>query len=283
MQTPWGLPEIGLGLRKKFLPTLMQESHDLIQFLEIAPENWMDTGGARAKQIAYFASHYPIVAHGLSLSLGAPAPLDIPFLKALKRFLDTYQIECYSEHLSYCGDDGMLYDLMPIPFTEEAVYYVSQRIRQVQDTLERQIAIENISYYLNPAQALSAKLALTESEFIRSILKESGCKLLLDVNNIHVNATNHHYDSHAFLASLVDAEVAYIHIAGHDTYQSDILIDTHGEKVIPPVWALLSQAYQQFGRVPTLLERDSNIPPLSELLSELAHIKAIGQAVQDVT
>lgn len=269
MAQHWALPTIGLGLRKPFVNNLIESPVRAIQFLEAAPENWMEVGGARAKQFAHFVEHYPIIAHGLSLSLGGPTPINISFLKRLKTFLDEFNLPFYSEHLSYCGDEGLLYDLLPIPFTEEAVRYVADRIKQVQDILERQIAIENISYYAVPSHNL------TESEFIRAIIQESECLMLLDVNNIYVNAHNHGDVASEFLHSLRDVPVAYIHIAGHAPYDDGLCIDTHGEEVIDPVWTLLEQAYSQFGIVPTLLERDSNIPPLEILCEELAHIKNI--------
>ena len=258
---------VGLGLRQEHLAELKQQACPQLNFLEIAPENWLKVGGRRSKEIAHFSQLYPMIAHGLSLSIGSPLPLDIQLIDDIKHFLKTYNIRYYSEHLSYCSDvNGQLYDLLPIPFTEEAVHFVAGRIRQVQDRLERRIAMENASYYAAPGQELR------EIDFINAVLSEADCDLLLDVNNIYVNSVNHQYDAKKFLAQLPADKIAYIHVAGHYQEKDDLLIDTHGEDVIDPVWDLLSQAYQQFGLLPTLLERDNNVPPLAETLQEIRHI-----------
>ena len=210
-----------------------------------------------------------MVCHGLSLSLGGPAPLDETFIHRMRQFFDLHGILCYSEHLSYCSDDGHLYDLMPIPFTAEAIRYVAQRIRRVQDILERRIAIENVSYYAAPGQELS------EIEFINGVIEEADCDLLLDVNNIYVNSINHGYDAIEFLRALPGERVAYGHIAGHYDEAEDLKIDTHGADVIAGVWDLLDEAYRAFGVFPTLLERDFNIPPFEALLVEVRQIASI--------
>jgi uncharacterized protein (UPF0276 family) len=237
-----------------------------IGFLEIAPENWIGVGGALGKRLRAFTERHPFVCHGLSLSIGGPAPLDETFLQRLKRFLDEHHIRAYTEHLSYCGDDGHLYDLMPIPFTEEAVHHVARRIRRVQDILERRIAMENVSYYAAPAQEMR------EIDFINAVLKEADCDLLLDVNNIYVNSINHRYDPLEFLQALPAERVVYFHVAGHYEEAEDLRVDTHGAPVIDPVWELLDRAYEHCGPVPTLLERDFNIPPIPELLVEIDRI-----------
>ena len=164
-----------------------------------------------------------------------------------------------------------MYDLMPIPFTEDAIKHVASRIRQVQDILEQPIAIENVSYYGAPGQQM------TELEFTNAVLEEADCKLLLDVNNIYVNSINHGYDAEQFLAALPTERIAYGHVAGHYTEAEDLLVDTHGAPVIDPVWQLLEKAYEVHGVFPTLLERDFNIPPMSELLAELKTIEALQQ------
>ena len=240
-----------------------------VDFFEIAPENWIGVGGKMGKDFRYFTERYPFIAHGLSLSIGSPAPLDETFIQRVKRLLDRHNIRFYSEHLSYCSDDGHLYDLMPIPFTEEAVHYVAGRIRRVQDILERRIAMENVSYYAAPGQEME------EIDFLNAVLAEADCDLLLDVNNIYVNSINHRYDAEAFLKSLPADRIAYFHIAGHYDEADDLKVDTHGADIIEPVWTLLETAYQHFGVVPTLLERDFNIPPLPELLAEVSHIKRL--------
>lgn len=257
----------GLGLRRPLMGALAEYDADDINFMEVAPENWMGIGGAMGKQFRAFSERYPMVLHGLSLSLGGPAPLDETFLYRLKEFIAQHQVPLYSEHLSYCGDDGHLYDLMPIPFTEEAVHYVAARIRRVQEILEQRIAIENVSYYAAPGQEMS------EIDFINAVINEADCDLLLDVNNIYVNSINHKYDAEQFLAALPGERIAYIHVAGHYVEEADLLIDTHGATVNDPVWQLLESVYRQFGVQPTLLERDFNLPPLQELLQELAIIQ----------
>ena len=240
-----------------------------VDFFEIAPENWIGVGGRMGKDFRYFTERYPFIAHGLSLSIGSPAPLDETFLQRVKRLLDKHHIRFYSEHLSYCSDDGHLYDLMPIPFTEEAVHYVAGRIRRVQDILERRIAMENVSYYAAPGKEME------EIDFINAVLAEADCDLLLDVNNIYVNSINHRYDAEIFLKALPADRVVYFHMAGHYDEAEDLKVDTHGAPVIAPVWSLLETAYRHFGVVPTLLERDFNIPPLPELLAEVSHIKRL--------
>lgn len=263
----------GLGLRRALLDPLAGARSDAagIGFLEVAPENWMGLGGKLGRQFRSFTERFPFVTHGLSLSIGSPAPLDEAFVHELKDFLDLHGIHDYTEHLTYCSDDGHLYDLMPIPFTEEAVHYVAARVRRVQEILERRIALENASYYAAPAQQMS------ELEFIRAVIREADCDLLLDVNNILVNSINHRYDPVAFLDALPAERVRYIHVAGHYVEAEDLRVDTHGSAVSDPVWALLDRAYARLGPVPTLLERDFNIPPLAELMQELGQVHQLQQ------
>jgi uncharacterized protein (UPF0276 family) len=259
----------GLGFRRGSMVAELEAQVSVPnQFFEIAPENWIDVGGSLGKTLRRFSEKHPFVCHGLSLNLGGFAPLDEVFLGKLKQFLKTHQVRCYSEHLSYCGDEGHLYDLMPIPFTEHAVHHVAARIRHTQDILEQRIAIENVSYYAAPGQEMS------EAEFILAVLEEANCDLLLDVNNIYVNSINHRYDAAEFLRAMPPERIVYAHIAGHYNEAEDLIIDTHGADVIDPVWALLDVAYAEFGVFPTLLERDFNIPPLTELLREVDTIIA---------
>lgn len=229
----------------------------------------MRVGGKLGRQFRALTESRPFTCHGLCLSLGGPAPLDEAFLKELKAFLALHQIDSYSEHLSYCGDDGHLYDLMPIPFTEEAVAYVAERIRQTQDVLEQRIAIENISYYAAPGKAME------ELEFLLAVLDEADCDLLLDVNNVYVNSINHGYAAEEFIAALPAERIVSLHIAGHYVEAEDFLIDTHGAPIVNPVWRLLDQVYARFGVLPTLLERDFNLPPLNELLAEIDEIRRL--------
>ncbi|WP_323815698.1 DUF692 domain-containing protein [Cellvibrio sp. NN19] len=257
----------GLGLRRSLLDTLSQSTPSDIHFMEVAPENWINLGGRLGKKFRAFTERFPFVCHGLSLSIGSPAPLNTELLLAVKKLMREHGIRYYSEHLSYCSDSGQLYDLLPIPFTEEAVDYVAERIQRAQDILGQRIAIENSSYYCAPQQEMS------ESEFINAVINKADCALLLDVNNIYVNSINHGYDPYEFLASLPGERTAYIHIAGHYHEAEDLRVDTHGTPVIASVWQLLEKSYELFGVKPTLLERDFNIPPLPELMAELDEIK----------
>ncbi|MEQ9062322.1 MAG: DUF692 domain-containing protein [Gammaproteobacteria bacterium] len=261
----------GLGLRRALMGALEDQPAD-VGFLEVAPENWIDIGGPLGRRFRAFTERYPFVCHGLSLNLGGPAPLDEAFVRRVGQFLDQHRVRCYSEHLSYCADDGHLYDLMPIPFTEEAIGHVAARIRRVQDIRGRRIAVENVSYYCAPGARLR------EIEFVNGVLERADCDLLLDVNNVYVNSVNHGYDAHDFLRALPGERIAYAHIAGHYHEAEDLIVDTHGADVIEPVWDLLAEAYRLFGVFPTLLERDFNLPPLPQLLEEMARIDTIAAA-----
>jgi len=269
-----GIQGAGLGLRRALLSSLtgkdvVETSKDTIDFFEVAPENWIGIGGRLGRQLKEISERTPVIAHGLSLSVGGTAPLNTGLVKDIKTFLDEHNMPIYSEHLSYSADDGQLYDLLPLPFTEEAIKHVATRIRQVQDILERRIAIENISYYLVPEQQMN------EVEFVNAVVKEADCDLLLDVNNVYVNSQNHNYDPSEYINQLEAEHVSYIHVAGHYREDDGIIIDTHGADVIDPVWGLLEQAYARFGNLPTLLERDFNLPALNDLTNELSIIKRI--------
>lgn len=262
----------GLGLRRALLGPLQDADLSDVGFMEVAPENWIGVGGRLQRKFRYYTERFPFICHGLSLSLGAPEPLDRTFLERLRRFLDDNGIAGYSDHLSYCSEHGHLYDLMPIPFTQEAVDWVAGRIAEVQDVLGRRMAVENISYYAAPGAEMS------ELEFINAVVEKADCLLLLDVNNIHVNSVNHRYGPDEFLDGLPADRVAYIHIAGHHNEAEDLIVDTHGAPVIDPVWRLLDRAYQNVGPVPTLLERDFNFPPVEELLAEVRQIAELQSA-----
>ena len=272
VQQPTPVHGAGLGLRRELMLPLQTTPLPEIAFFEVAPENWMRLGGALGNRFRAFTEQHPFVCHGLSLSLGGPTPIDVEFVKEVGAFMQRHGVLAYSEHLSYCSDHGHLYDLLPIPFTDEAVHYVAARIRQVQELLGQRIAIENVSYYAAPSQHM------TELEFLLAVLKEADCQLLLDVNNIYVNSVNHRYDAQAFLAALPGERIAWLHVAGHYDEAPDLLVDTHGSDVKPDVWALLAQAYRQWGPLPTLLERDFNIPPLPVLQQELQQIARLQQA-----
>ena len=259
----------GLGLRRGLLDKLMADPPADVDFMEVAPENWIHVGGRLKKKLRYFTDRYPFVIHGLSLNIGSPAPLNETLLRDVKAFIQEHRIRFYSEHLSYTGDDGQLYDLMPIPFTEEAVGYVAARIRRAQDILEQRMAFENVSYYAPSDDSLS------EAEFTVAVLEEADCDLLLDINNIYVNSINHRYDAREFMQAMPGERVRYFHVAGHYVESEDLRVDTHGDAVSDPVWELLADAYARFGPVPTLLERDFNLPPLPELLGEVRRIKSL--------
>lgn len=265
----------GLGLRRgALMREVVEQQPNDIPFFEVAPENWMTLGGRLGKQFRALTEKYDFTCHGLSLSIGSPAPLDVEFLKNVREFLDTHNILYYTEHLSYCSDDGHLYDLMPIPFTQDAINHVAERVQQAQDVLGRRIAIENVSYYAAPGQEMS------ELEFVNAVVEKSDCDLLLDVNNVYVNSINHQYDAKEFMAGLPWERIKYSHIAGHFDEAEDLRVDTHGADVIPSVWRLLEHAYELFGPIPTLLERDFNIPPLVELKKELNIIRTHQNAAQ---
>ena len=259
----------GLGARRSFMSELLskQDTLKLPDFFEVAPENWIGMGGRYAKQLRAYSERFSMVAHGLSLSIGGLKPLDADFLLALKKFINTHHIQCYSEHLSYTGDAGHLYDLLPIPFTEEAINHVAQRVMQVQDTLGQRIALENVSYYAAPCQDLN------ELEFLLAVLNKADCDLMLDVNNVFVNSINHRFDPYQFISALPKERIRYLHIAGHYVEAEDLRIDTHGDAICDDVWQLLAHTYQQHGVLATLLERDFNIPPLNELLAEVQQIR----------
>jgi hypothetical protein len=259
----------GLGLRRSLLDALVAPDAPRPDFLELAPENWIGVGGRLGRGLRAVSERYPLIAHGLSLSLGGPAPLDSAFLARIREFLAKHAVRSYSEHLSYCSDDGQLYDLMPIPFTDEAVHHVAARIRRTQDILGQRIAVENVSYYAAPGQQLS------EADFINAVLTEADCDLLLDVNNVHVNSINHGYDARAFIDAMPSERIAWLHVAGHYIEAPDLLVDTHGADVPDPVWTLLDYTYALHGVLPTLLERDFNIPTLAVLCTELARIRAL--------
>ena len=274
---------VGLGLKRELIPQIQALFGDTdipdpiianINFVEIAPENWIGAGGKAEADLAWFVERYPIACHGLCLSLGGVDALNVDFLQQVKQFLSANKIPLYTEHLSYCSDiqhgkAGYLYDLLPIPFTEEAVKYVAARIRQTQDILGQRIAVENTSYY-----ASAPISTMDEITFLNAVLNEADCLLHLDINNIYVNSVNFGFDALSFLSKIPKEKIVYSHIAGHLQVGKDVLVDTHGENIIDPVWALLDKAYKLFGTFPTLLERDNNIPALPELMQEVNKIAA---------
>ncbi|MFC3873130.1 HvfB family MNIO-type RiPP peptide maturase [Neisseria musculi] len=269
----------GLGYKRSMAADFLRldRQSSPIRFIEIAPENWLRMGGAARRQFDEVAERFPIACHGLSLSLGGQDPLQIDFLKQIKAFLRQYRIDFFSEHLSYCSHHGHIYDLLPLPFTWESVRHTAARIRAVQDVLEMRIAVENTSYYAhNPIAEMD------EAEFLNAVVQEADCDIHLDINNIYVNAVNHGIVAPTDYINRTDlARVSYIHMAGHDEETAELLIDTHGQAVCDDVWDLFAYTCRSLPQnVPTLLERDSNLPPFAELEAEVARIAAIQQQAE---
>lgn len=263
--------QVGIGFRRDFADEFIDNEAFRPDFIELAPENWIGMGGYWKKKLDAVAERYPVTCHGLSLSIGSPDDLDWTFLKQLKDFLKCYKVDIYSEHLSFAkADNAHLYDLLPIPFRDDAIKHIVKRIKMVQDFLERPLVLENVSYYTSVAAQM------TEQEFVSRIVEESGCQLLLDVNNVYVNAFNHGYSAEEFIAQLPLDKVAYMHMAGHDKVSDDLIIDTHGQAIIDPVYALFEYTVKLLNKpLPVLLERDFNIPETHELISEIERLKAI--------
>ena len=259
----------GLGVRRGLLAQLLSQADLLPDFFELAPENWIGVGGKFRRDLTSLLQQRPLICHGLSLSLGGPDALDLSHVAQIKVFLTANNAALYSEHLSACTDGGHMYDLMPLPFTDDMVMHISDRIKQVQDVLGQQIAVENSSYYI----PLSTELK--ESDFINAVLSEADCLMLLDVNNVYVNSVNHGYDARKFIAALPSKRIAYLHIAGHEQEAVDLIVDTHGRSVVDEVWSLLAYTFARHGVKPTLLERDFNFPAISDLNSELAQIRQL--------
>lgn len=262
---------VGIGYRKEFSKTFLNT--DVLQpdFVEVAPENWMGIGGYWKKELKQVLEKYPLYCHGLSLSVGSPEGVDKDFVKQVKQFLEDTQAVLYSEHLTFSKvDNAHLYDLLPIPFTQEAVERVSENILQVQDILKRRLILENGSYYT------VLKAEMSEADFINEIVSRTGCELLLDVNNVYVNAFNFKYDAEKFIQNMPLDKVKYIHMAGHYKVNDHLIIDTHGEDIIDPVYNLLAWTIEKTGKdIPVLLERDFNIPELENLQYEIDTLKLL--------
>lgn len=263
---------VGLGLRRGLMDAIESAPAGDFDFLECAPENWIGVGGALGARFGALAARFPVTLHGLSLSLGGTEPLDDTLLDGIAGFMQRHGIHHYSEHLSYSADDGHLYDLMPLAFDEATVAHVAARIDRVQQRLGRRIAIENVSYYAAPWQRMP------EADFVNAVLEAGDCDLLLDVNNVFVNAINHRYDARTFIDAMPIARIAGYHVAGHYDEADDLKIDTHGAPVKDNVWALLGHAYARHGVQPTLLERDFNYPAWAELQRELSRIRTLQAA-----
>lgn len=264
---------VGIGYRKEFSNQFLNGTDLQPDFIEVAPENWINIGGYWKQQLKKATDRYPLFLHGLSLSIGSPEGVDVDFVKQIRDFKQEVGAELYSEHLSFSKvDNAHLYDLLPIPFTEEAINHVVENIKQVQDILGHQIALENSSYYT------VLKQEMNEVDFIREIAERADCNLLLDVNNVFVNAFNHDYNAKQFIDAFPVERVQYIHMAGHSQVSEDLIIDTHGAEIIDPVFDLFAYAMQAIQRdVPVLLERDFNIPDLQELNAEMNQLRTIKQ------
>lgn len=280
LQTPQGA---GLGFRRELLPQMHPEKLSGIDFFEVSPENWLNSqgmmGGRADRQLREYSERFDFICHGLSLSIGSSKTLDVAHVKNIRAFMRSHGMRLFTEHLSWCGDEkGHLYDLLPIPCTEEAVHWVAERIRQVQDILGQQIGLENASYYYLPPQS-----HMTDSEFISAVVQEADCLLHLDVNNIYVNSQNFAFDPHAYIRELPLERTCYLHVAGHYVDDDGFIIDTHGDSVIAPVWGLLDDAYQLIyektgktaNQIPTCLERDFNFGALQSLLDEVDFIREL--------
>ncbi|AKV03035.1 hypothetical protein AKJ09_09698 [Labilithrix luteola] len=278
---------VGLGLRWEFIDELLEQKPRL-SFVEISPENYMGRGGYFDEALDRAAAVWPIVTHGLTMSLGGVDPLREDYLRELAAFLERVKTPWHSDHLCFSTFGGvMLHDLLPIPFKASEVSRIADRIKHAQDVLQRPMAIENVSFYLHPG-----KREMTEAEFIARVCEEADCGLMLDVNNAWVNATNFGYDVDAWMRTVPLDRVVQMHVAGHDWYTEDewepaarptsaeeregkLIVDTHGAPCEDEVLALLERTLEKTGPVPVLLERDQSIPPLDELLSEVARIEAI--------
>jgi len=261
------IPELphrsGIGLRSVHYRAMLDQLPNT-GWLEAHSENYFGDGGQPLHFLEKLREHYPLSFHGVGLSIGSADELNRRHLQKLKRIVDWFEPALVSEHLSWGAIDGRyLNELLPLPYTEDALNHICNRVEQVQNYLGRQILVENVSSYLQYHTS-----TIPEWEFVAAVAQRTGCGLLLDVNNIYVNAFNHHFDPHLYLAAIPPQSVKEIHLAGFDDSYGDILIDTHGNYVADAVWELYAAALQRFGRVPTLIEWDTDIPELSVLLAE---------------
>ncbi|MBX6419656.1 MAG: DUF692 domain-containing protein [Nevskia sp.] len=259
----------GLGLRPEHYEAIFEQP-PRVDWFEALTENYMVDGGRPLYWLERVRSHYPIVFHGVSLSIGSTAPLDLEYLRQLKSLVQRFEPRWISDHLCWTGVAGKnLHDLLPLPYTEEALAHVAARVRRVQDFLGRRILIENVSSYLEYRHS-----RLTEWEFLAALCERADCELLLDVNNLYVNSRNHGFDPLVFLDAIQPARVRQIHLAGH-SQDGELLIDTHDHPVCDPVWTLYAEALRRCGPVATMIERDDHIPPLAELVAELDRARAL--------
>jgi uncharacterized protein (UPF0276 family) len=262
----------GLGLRTPYYQAIL-EQRPAVDWFEVISENYLVEGGKPLYYLDAIGEHYPLVMHGVSLSIGGPHELDRDYLQRLKRLAARVQPQWISDHLCWSrGSAHQLHDLLPLPFTEESLQHVAARVRQVQEVLERPLVLENVSSYLR-----SADDQFSEWQFLAALCELSGCELLLDVNNVYVSARNHGFEPWDFIAGLPAQRIRQLHLAGHSDYGS-YLIDTHDQPVSDPVWRLYQRTLRHLGPVATLLERDDHYPPLADLLAELARARAYAAA-----
>ncbi len=262
---------VGMGLRKEHSQDMVEQLPTEMDCLEIAPENYMGTGGEYYDQFCELSKHYPIVFHGLCMSVGSTQPIDQEHLKNIKNFLKKFNAKWMSDHLCFSSvQGGQTHDLLPLPFTKEAVKHVSQKIKHIQDFLEMPFAVENVSYYADPVPP-----EMTEWQFISEVLEKADCPLLLDVNNIYVNSVNHGFDPYEYLNNIPLERTLHMHVAGHQQQKEDFILDTHGAAIIDPVWDLLSHVTQRIQVPAIIIERDNNIPDLKEVLAEVKYAKQI--------
>ena len=268
---------VGLGLRWELLDDVLDAGDSpcgKIRFFEISPENYMRRGGFSPNALARIAERYPLTTHGLTMSLGGTDPLDAQYFEDLATFLRRFDTGWHSDHLSFSGGNGvLLHDLLPVPFTSPTAKRIAARVREATERLEKQMAVENVSYYLT-----LGRNALDEEQFIRGILERADCGLLLDLNNLDVNAKNHGFDAWAWLERIPLEKVVEIHVAGPELWPNGLLIDTHGSPVRDSVHDLLRWVIERKGPVPILLERDNNVPSFDELLGEVERLDAVYQA-----
>jgi uncharacterized protein len=263
----------GLGLRVEHYESLL-DGDPPVNWLEVLSENYMVDGGRPLDWLARFRERWPLVLHGVSLSIGSSDPLDRDYLTRLSSLARFTQPAWISDHLCWTGVDGHnLHDLMPLPYTEEALAHVVDRVTQVQDVLGRRIALENVSSYVafNESQ-------MGEAAFIAEVARRADCLILLDLNNVHVSARNHGFDARDYLAAIPVDRVQQFHLAGHED-EGDLIIDTHDAPIVDSVWSLYADAVRRFGPVSTLIERDDHIPPLAELIAELDRARAIAAPI----
>lgn len=266
----------GLGLRPVHYEAVLADSAGPappIDWFEIISENYMVPGGRPLHYLERIRARYPLVMHGVSLSIGAADALDADYLRNLKTLAARIEPAWISDHLCWSGAHGTnLHDLLPLPYTEEAVRHVTRRVQQVQDTLGRRILLENVSSYVSYRQS-----EMTEWEFLTEIVERADCSILLDINNIYVSSVNHDFDPRTYLHAVPIERVRQFHLAGHQNH-GDYIVDTHDAPVVDPVWELYTEAVRRFGRVATMIERDANIPPLAELVAELNHARRLADA-----